>query len=396
MDIPYAPTIGMLSTLYGPALNHGSKGASRRVVITSKDLVAPVGGVGGVVKVVSALMRYASSNCSYIHFRIGRRSGGLMNPTNWLFPLIDAYRLLRLAKQTGCEIVHLNPSFNLPSLLRDGLAMLALRGVPGCRPVVLFHGWEVDLAKRVSQNAFFRWLFRSSFGSAARILVLSPEFAGALQEMGYPGDRVATVSSLFDSAEIPTIETLKDPDRATLLFLSRLVPHKGAELVIDAFALLLPEFPNLRLLIAGDGPLKSGLERRAVGLGVMARLEFLGFVQGSEKVNALGRAGIFVFPATATEGCPVAVLEAMGTGLPIVCSGAGGLSEIVTDGVNGIVAEPPTADSVASAIRQLLVNPDLTSDIGNRNRVVAWGQYEARVVTRKFEALYADVATERR
>jgi glycosyltransferase involved in cell wall biosynthesis len=358
-------------------------------MILSKDLWTPGGLPGGVVSVVASLMRHSGTGVRYTHFRIGRRPGGWRNPTNWIFPLRDAYRLSNLVGQTSFDAVHLNPSLNTPSLLRDGLLMLALRVAHYRRSLVMFHGWENDVADRIRRSLLLRRLFLATFGTARRTLVLSRDFAETLVAIGYAAESVETISTLFDGEDMSSAPQSPQQDPNTLLYLSRFVPQKGAGMVVDAFGLLASKYPKLRLLMAGDGPLRSDLEKRVAAMGLSGRVEFLGYVRDSAKVEAFRRATIFVFPSTYPEGCPVVVLEAMGTGLPIVCSGAGGLGEVVVDGEHGIVTEPPTARSVADGVGRLLADPDRARAIGERNRRHAWETYEARPVARKFAALYA-------
>jgi glycosyltransferase involved in cell wall biosynthesis len=361
-------------------------------MILSKDLARPGGLPGGVVSVVASLMRHSGEGVRYTHFRIGRRPGGWLNPTNWLFPLLDGFRLARLVGRIPFDAVHLNPSLNAPSLLRDGLLMLALRAARFRRSLVLFHGWENDVADRIKHNLLLRRLFLATFGTAGRTLVLSRNFAETLVAIGYSSESVETISTLFDGEELSPAPQSRQQDADTLLYVSRFVPQKGAGTVVEAFGMLASSHPNLKLLMAGEGPLRLDLEKRVAAMGLTDRVEFLGYVRDSAKLEAFRRATIFVFPSTYPEGCPVVVLEAMGTGLPIVCSGAGGLREVVVDGEHGIVAEPPTAQSVADAVGRLLADRERTRAIGDRNRRHAWEKYEARPVARKFEALYSGMS----
>ncbi|MDB4988598.1 MAG: hypothetical protein JWN04_3776 [Myxococcaceae bacterium] len=142
-------------------------------------------------------------------------------------------------------------------------------------------------------------------------------------------------------------------DRFTVLSLGRLIALKGIAHAIDAVAKL----PNSELLICGDGPLRSELERHASRSG--ARVRFLGNVFGAAKTELFRAADAFVLPSIQlpsgrTEGMPQTLLEAMEHGLPVVASDVGGVSDVVRSDENGFLVAPGEAHAIAAALRSLL------------------------------------------
>ncbi|HEY6881422.1 MAG TPA: glycosyltransferase family 4 protein [Polyangiales bacterium] len=135
----------------------------------------------------------------------------------------------------------------------------------------------------------------------------------------------------------------------TLLSMSRLVPIKGLEHAIEAV-----RGTRWSLAIAGDGPARRELERRARG----APVQFLGMLRGEPKATWLRSADAFVLPSIAlasgrTEGMPTALLEAMEHGLPVIASDTGGVSDVVRDGENGFLVPPGDARAIAAALEVL-------------------------------------------
>lgn len=149
----------------------------------------------------------------------------------------------------------------------------------------------------------------------------------------------------------------------------RLVDIKGLTDLIQAFGFLCPEFLNLRLEIAGEGPEREKLEGEARQLGLMDRIRFLGWQRDMGAV--LSGWDIFAMPSL-TEGFPMAALEAMAHGLPVVATNVGGLPELVEHGTTGYLIPPSDPQSLARSLRTLVV------DSGHRQEMGAAGSRRAR------------------
>jgi len=121
-------------------------------------------------------------------------------------------------------------------------------------------------------------------------------------------------------------------DRSVFGTVGRLVPTKGYDLLLRAFAELLLRFPGVTLKIAGAGPLKGCLEEEARRLGIEGKVHFVGF--RSDVAVFLEELDFFVLPSRA-EGLPLALLEAMAVGVPVIASDAGGIPEVLSDPVFG-------------------------------------------------------------
>jgi glycosyltransferase involved in cell wall biosynthesis len=141
----------------------------------------------------------------------------------------------------------------------------------------------------------------------------------------------------------------------------RLVDIKGLTDLIQAMALLSPEFPNLRLEIAGEGPELANLQGDASRLGITERIRFLGW---RRDMSALYRSwDIFAMPSL-TEAFPMASLEAMAQSLPIVATNVGGLPELVENGRTGYLVPPTDPEALAGRLRSLIVDADRRKEMG--------------------------------
>lgn len=142
----------------------------------------------------------------------------------------------------------------------------------------------------------------------------------------------------------------------TVFHVGRLVPEKGAGVLLEAFPEVLREFPDARLVIAGTGPWEGELRRRAAALGLGDRVQFTGYVDDARLAHLYAGAAVTVVPST-YEPFGIVALEAMQAGTPVVVSDTGGLSEIVEHGVDGRKALPGHPGSLAEQILAVLRDP---------------------------------------
>jgi len=145
--------------------------------------------------------------------------------------------------------------------------------------------------------------------------------------------------------ETRTQLTAGEPSRPLLLYVGRLSAEKDIARLIELF----PAIPGMRLAIVGDGPLRSELEHRFKGTATV----FTGYLHGEELVRAYASADLFVLPSQ-TETLGLVLMEAMAAGCPVVACRAGGVPDVVEDGVTGFLFGPDEPQGLARAVRQAL------------------------------------------
>ncbi|MBA3245181.1 MAG: glycosyltransferase family 4 protein, partial [Actinobacteria bacterium] len=175
---------------------------------------------------------------------------------------------------------------------------------------------------------------------------------------GVRPDQVAVVENATpELPELPTREQARAAlgvDGALLAFAGRLGPAKALDVALMALA----ELEGVTLLLAGDGPERATLERRAAELGLGERARFLGAL-GRNEVLELFRAADASVLSSAWENFPHTLVEALAVGTPVVATAVGGVPEIVRDGENGLLVPPGDPGALASTLRRLLGDPDL-------------------------------------
>ncbi len=347
-----------------------------RVLITGPDPSVP-GGVAAYCRSVHACLGECAA-----YIPVGARGGeGVVRGALRL--VRDYAAFIRMAALGGFDLVHLNPSFAPKALVRESLFLLISKLFR--KPVlVYFHGWVSECEQAV-RGRYLR-PFRALAGMAGAFVVLAESFRRTLEEFGvrkpvFVEATVCDVCPFCDGKPSPA----RPPGACTLLFLSRIDKGKGACETIDAYAILKQRHPNLRLVIAGDGPELAGLRRYAATRG--GGIEFLGHVSGRAKHEAFARSDVYVMPSHG-EGMPVSVLEAMAHGLPVVTCAVGGIADFFVHGKMGFLAERPDASCVAAALEPLIAGASLRTRIGGHNRACAEQWFMPRVAAGRLKDIY--------
>ncbi|MBI4652268.1 phosphoribosylformylglycinamidine synthase subunit PurQ [Candidatus Desantisbacteria bacterium] len=143
-----------------------------------------------------------------------------------------------------------------------------------------------------------------------------------------------------------------------LLFVGANYQRKGLPLLLKALALVIKKFPNTTLNVIGENSEKTGMIEMAKQLGVHSCVNFLGFVPNDKTLEYFSMSDIFIMPSL-IEAFGIVFLEAMSSGVPVIGSNTGGISEVIKNGENGFLVDPADHEDLAEKIIQLITNPDL-------------------------------------
>lgn len=176
------------------------------------------------------------------------------------------------------------------------------------------------------------------------------------------------------------------PERAPLIGLgSRFEPQKGLTYFLQAMPHVLRACPDVHAIVAGYGSLADELEAEARSLGISERVHFIGKVHTMSDVLAC--LDLFLLPSL-WEGLPMAILEAMAVGVPIVATDVGGVTSALEDGRNAIVVQPADPVALARGIEQLLASSELRRELGANARADFEARFSAQAMARAYEELY--------
>jgi len=272
----------------------------------------------------------------------------------------------------------------------DLLTILAARGR---RRIAVLHGYTLQDRKVGLFERIDRALLRGFHG----IVTVSPQLRDSVSAGGaLPGQvhviengvRAGLVSAAAREGRLPVRRELGIPEGTmAVISLGRLSPEKGQAVLLEALARLAVE-PPVRLLLVGDGPARSVLERRASAPELAGRVHFLGWRQ--DPWRCLGAGDLFALPSR-TEGLPLALLEAMASGLPPVASRVGAVPALLEDD-HGILVTPGDPAELAEALRSLIEDASRRARMGAAAQTRVEESYRAGTQVRRFEALYRKVA----
>lgn len=173
---------------------------------------------------------------------------------------------------------------------------------------------------------------------------------------------------------------------------ARMAPQKGLQYLLEAMALINRLDParagEIVCVVAGDGPLRAGLEKLAGELGLGIQVIFPGFID--DVPGFLACLDVFVVPSIA-EGLSITTIEAMAAGLPVVASRVGGLPELVTEGVTGYLVEPRNPRDLADAVLRVLGQPEQAKSMGEKAREMACQRFSIEAMVNDTCQVYDQV-----
>jgi glycosyltransferase involved in cell wall biosynthesis len=235
-----------------------------------------------------------------------------------------------------------------------------------------------------------------------RIVAISEHVkTSAIEGFGLKSDTVSVIYRGMSQTENSPTEQSLDSLRAELdlkscpfvvLNVGRLVPQKGQRYLLDAFAEVLREIPDARLLIAGVGFLESDLKQRTADLGIADNVNFLG--RRDDVPNLLKIADVFAFPSL-FEGLGVTLLEASHAGTACVASNVGPIPEIVVQGKTGLLVESANVGKWTRALLALARDPQARKQMGEKARERIGTYFSIENSAKRLETLYLDMVHKR-
>jgi glycosyltransferase involved in cell wall biosynthesis len=253
--------------------------------------------------------------------------------------------------------------------------------IPGAFGRVVVEAWRLTLGRATLRRTDHLISTTASYASTSRtIWNYSPTVIPNAVDPAFfrPGPAAPRVA-----AKLPGTSGFR------LLYVGRLVEHKGLEQVIDAMAFLKPP---AQLMIAGSGPLQAALEARAAASPAKDRIKLLGRVPLEDLPEVYRACDVFALPSVSRlEAFGIVALEAMASGLPVVASDIPGVREVVTEGTEGYLANPLDPQSFASRIDAVLQDPLAGARMGRNGRARVLKEFTWERVAERVEQVYNDV-----
>jgi phosphatidyl-myo-inositol dimannoside synthase len=312
-------------------------------------------------------------------------------PTGMLLPTPAAARTAtRLAREHDCRTAFFGAAAPLgllaPGLRRAGVERLvgATHGhetgwvaLPGARTMMRRIAGELDVLTYISE--YTRDRLAPALGDRTRLVQLSP------------GVDVETFTPDVDGGGVR--ERYGLGDAPVVVCVSRLVPRKGQDVLVEAWPQVLARHPDARLLLVGGGPLEDSLRRAVAARGLADSVVLTGGVAGPELPPHYAAGDVFAMPCRTrrggldVEGLGMVFLEAAACGLPVVAGTSGGAPETVREGVTGHVVQPRSPAAVAAALVALLDDPARARAMGAAGRAWVEQRWSWTTIAATFDAL---------
>jgi glycosyltransferase involved in cell wall biosynthesis len=230
------------------------------------------------------------------------------------------------------------------------------------------------------------------FGRADAVHAVADVVAAATVDLGADPSTVHVIRPAVEIERFTRDRPRTGPSGpAHVITVARLHWVKGIELQISAAAELRARGHELRWTVVGDGPERTPLELRSEWTGVADVVEFVGAQPPTDVRQLLLEADLFVLSSW-SEGTANSVLEAMALEIPVVSTSAGGMGEVLTDGVDAMVVAPGDAGSLADAVERMITQPELAAELAAAGRRTVSGGYTLDRQRRQWGDLYSTLA----
>ncbi len=355
---------------------------------------------GGVANYVQALVEHTDTDrVSFTHVAVSKAevsSSGWRRPFEYLDSIV---RFGRAVLDVRPDVVHLNPSLNSRSLPLHVCLLLVAKAF-GQSVYLFFHGWDDRVALAMMNGTWMGRLLRGVLRKADYCSVLSEQFRNQLIQAGWDPSRVQVLPLMIDVAAYQRRaergETESDGNESFhVLFLSRLAPDKGVWELMDAVEWLKGAYPDAPLYFtcAGDGSEYEGLKDYVQAKGLADMVHLPGYLRGEQKHTAYRSADLFAFPSFHAEGFPIAVIESLAAGLPVVYTPVGALAEILgPENGTRIELADVSGEILGEEIWNLYRDPDRRRSMGAFNQQLAQ-RFDVRLVCADTVDLYRRVAS---
>ena len=267
--------------------------------------------------------------------------------------------------------------------------------------VVSLHGSDVAVAER---SKALGWLARTSLSRSAAVTAPSRDLLERARALGASG-RLDWLPYGADSGEFRPdgqgrarmrSQLGLEPDGVIVLGIGRLIHMKGFDDLIEAVGIARAERPQIRLVLAGDGDLRSALEAQVRRLGVEDFVTFAGMVGRDDVPSYFEAADIVAVPSVHhqgfVDGLPNVALEGMASAKPLVVTRVGALPDVVDDEVTGLVIEERDPAALARALVRLASNLELREAMGRRGRMKILESLNWETVAERLEGVFESVA----
>lgn len=340
-----------------------------RIAVVSYDFDPPIGGMGAVAKIVTGEIKKAHPTDSFLTISASPNSDIRIASSRWnkslgcpLFSLLLSFRLHALLREHSVDVLHVHAG-------SGGVVLLRRPHIP---LLVTAHHTYFQEAKYVFGHRplkqFLKWLMsfleRRTYRMASRIVAVSRDTRDALvSDYGIETEKITVIENPI--AEVPASTAARSPN--TVLYVGRLEPRKGTDVLLKAFATTREKSPKLKLRLVGRNMMGNALS-------IPEGVELLGHLSEEDMLHELATATCLVVPSL-LEGFGLIAAQGMMAGTCVIVSDAPGLRSIIDHERTGLVTRVGDATSLAAAIAKVVGDPSFSARLGKAAAVEARNRF---------------------
>lgn len=328
---------------------------------------------GGITSVISQIRAHTWSEGKMdICFLPTYKGGNNAQKIIYFLGAVREYK--RILKQNTPDLIYMHMShhgsFDRASVLQR---LAEKHKIP---TVVHLHGSEFEKyynecssKKKIEISAFFE--------KCGAVIVLGNRWERYIHSIAPK----ANIHILNNSVNIPEAPVVQKQEEVNVLFLGVLFQRKGVADMLQAVKKLVDskvlEEISVRFQIGGNGPEEEKLKDYVSDNHLEQYVNFLGWIDGEKKTEALKKSQVFILPSY-NEGLPIAILEAISFGMPVIATNVGSIAEAVLDGKNGFLVTPGDIDGYVNALQQLITDYSLRVSMSKKSRELAKQNYDEK------------------
>ena len=250
--------------------------------------------------------------------------------------------------------------------------------------IQMHHLWRASIFREAAFPVAFlvwmseemiRWVYRR-----CRFSVVSESTQKELIAMGIPSERIEVI---YNGADLSSYHPVEGEKKPYLLWVGRIQKYKGVLDACQVLKKLLPDFPELELIIVGDGPFKAKLQQSIESEGLAGKVRLTGFISEAEKIELFQHAAVHL-QSSYKEGWGLSVIEANACGCPVVANNTTGLCDSVIDGESGLLYDYCDLDDAARKVKSVLQDKELRSHLiergGARAAEFSWARNSTEMI----------------
>lgn len=298
--------------------------------------------------------------------------------------LWDIFFYTFIATIEGCKLIRDNKIQILHGhhLIYGGLQATLTAYLLKRPSLVTIHGSGLDpYSKYKTLPLILRYLNYSNL----KIICQKSSAVRILTNWNFKPEKIILLKAFVDTIQFSPIKKKKHERFKNIVFIGRMIPFKGPELLIDAIPIIIEKIPNVRFIFAGDGELLEILQEKVRALEIENYVRFLGVVDKIEEIYAI--ADVSVLLSVHENSTDMTLLESMAFGIPVVATRVGETEQIIKDGITGVLVKYDPKD-LASKLCKLLQDVEFSKKLGQNARKYLLKEYSLSKFGQIHEGIY--------